>query len=189
MKISLNHSSIYKFERKFNNHSGDWREDKAPKNFIELWKDVSLRLILKDKGGNRHYVYHFVYPYLRLETSSKMRGHQKKGEIEDWDTFAHLYWSFKEISCRVCLLFLVFFGAKKRMAFKSLFFFSFLDYWILLIYLAIAQNRGKIHTKVIVNVSRGGRVSEVVLPRRRANDLLWGRVCLEDQRIGGNYTE
>ena len=43
--------NIYKFERKFNKHSG---ERKSPKEFIEISKDVSLRLILKEKGGNQH---------------------------------------------------------------------------------------------------------------------------------------
>lgn len=27
---------------------------------MEIWKDVSLRLCSKEKGGNWHYVYHFV---------------------------------------------------------------------------------------------------------------------------------
>ena len=30
------------------------RERKSPREFIEIWRDVSLRLILKDKGGNQY---------------------------------------------------------------------------------------------------------------------------------------
>ena len=30
-----------------------WRGRQSPREFLEIWKDVSLRLIVKDKGGNR----------------------------------------------------------------------------------------------------------------------------------------
>ena len=43
---------------------------------MEIWKNVSLRLILKDKGGNWHYVYQFVDPYLGVEISSKKEGNK-----------------------------------------------------------------------------------------------------------------
>ena len=41
-----------------------------------------MRLILKDKGGNRHDVYHFVDPDLGVEISSKTRGKQKKRALK-----------------------------------------------------------------------------------------------------------
>ena len=41
----------YTIQRKFNKHS---EETKPPKEFKEIWKDVSLRLILKGKGGKKH---------------------------------------------------------------------------------------------------------------------------------------
>ena len=47
------------FERKFNNHSGERereRERESPREFIKKWKNVFLRLILKDKGGNQDYL-------------------------------------------------------------------------------------------------------------------------------------
>ena len=40
---------------------------------------------------------------------------------------------------------------------------SSLDYWICLICLATAQNKKKIHSKDVVDVSRMGGVSELVL--------------------------
>ena len=43
-------------------------------------------------------------------------------EIEDWGTSEHLYWGPKKISCKACLVFYCFFGAK-RIAFKSSIFF------------------------------------------------------------------
>ena len=46
------HGGIEKFERKFKKHSGE--RDKALGSWcILVSKDVSLRLILKDKGGNQ----------------------------------------------------------------------------------------------------------------------------------------
>ena len=30
-----------------------WRERQSPREFIEIWKDVSLTLILKDKGSSQ----------------------------------------------------------------------------------------------------------------------------------------
>ena len=59
LKSFPNHGRIYRFARKFNKHS---EERQSPKQFIEIeiWEDASLRLILKTKGVNRYYVYHFV---------------------------------------------------------------------------------------------------------------------------------
>ena len=50
LKIFPTHGREQKFDRNFNKYSG---ERKSPREFIETWEDVSLRLILKDKGGNQ----------------------------------------------------------------------------------------------------------------------------------------
>ena len=47
---------MYRFQKKFNKNSGEER-DKAPRGPLKYVKDVSLRLILMDKGGNRLYVH------------------------------------------------------------------------------------------------------------------------------------
>ena len=39
----------YTSQWKFNKNSGE-----IPKEFKEIWKDVTLGLILKDKGGKKH---------------------------------------------------------------------------------------------------------------------------------------
>ena len=110
LKFFPNHGEIYRFERKFKKHSGE-----RVKEFIEIWKDVSLRLIFRDKGGNRHCFYHFVDPELGVKISLKKRATEKEGvEIEDWGTSAHLSWGFKKISCRACLLLYGFYGDKKE---------------------------------------------------------------------------
>ena len=41
----------YTSQRKFNKHSGE-----IPKEFKEIWKDVTPRLILKGKGGKKHWL-------------------------------------------------------------------------------------------------------------------------------------
>ena len=45
---------------------------------MEIWKDVSWRLILNDKGGNQHYIYHLVDLGLGFEIFSKKWDSQKK---------------------------------------------------------------------------------------------------------------
>ena len=50
LKIFPTVTGIQKFERKRNKLSG---ERQSPREFIKMQKDVSLRLILKDKGGNQ----------------------------------------------------------------------------------------------------------------------------------------
>ena len=47
----LPHMGEYKSQRKFSKHPG---ERQSPKEFKEMWEDVSLRLILKDKSGKQH---------------------------------------------------------------------------------------------------------------------------------------
>ena len=55
---------------------------KNPKEFMETWKNVSLRPTMKEKGGI-YTVYHFVdFNNLRAEISSKKRGQQKKSTLK-----------------------------------------------------------------------------------------------------------
>ena len=56
----------YTSEWKSNKHSG---ESESPEEFIEIWKDVSLRQILKDKCYTT--VYQFVNSNLGVEISLK----------------------------------------------------------------------------------------------------------------------
>ena len=47
----------------------------SPREFIELWKDVSLRLILNNKDGYQNcWFKHFVDSKLGVEISPKKRG-------------------------------------------------------------------------------------------------------------------
>ena len=74
VEIFPTHRGRYKFERKFNKYSG---ERESSKEFIEIWNDVSLRLILKDKDGI-YTVYHIGdFNNLRAEISSKKTWQQK----------------------------------------------------------------------------------------------------------------
>ena len=53
-------------------------ERQSPKKFIEIWKDVSLRLHLKDKVGNQQYAYDFlILIWGQVEVSLKKRRLQK----------------------------------------------------------------------------------------------------------------
>ena len=55
---------------------------KNPKEFMEMWKNVSLRPTMKEKGGI-YTVYHFVdFNNLRVEISSKKRRQQKKSALK-----------------------------------------------------------------------------------------------------------
>ena len=69
------------------------------------------------------FVYHFVDPNLRVEIVHKKEGEAKNGgldfEIGDTNISEHLYWGLKEISCRPCMFFLLFFFfGNKKVAFK-----------------------------------------------------------------------
>ena len=67
----------YTSEWKSNKHSG---ESESPEEFIEIWKDVSLRQILKDKCYTT--VYQFVNSNLGVEISLTRRKQQKKGMLK-----------------------------------------------------------------------------------------------------------
>ena len=59
-----------------------------------------------------------------------------------------------------------------------------------LIYLAMAQNRGRIHTKDFVEVSKGGGWLGNCSPWEGANDLPWKEeIVWETERVQGNYTD
>ena len=70
------------------------------------------------------FVYHFVYPDLRVDLRFKKEWTAENGsvgfEIEDIGTSVHWYWRFKKISSRACLLFITLL-VTKIIAFKSLF--------------------------------------------------------------------
>ena len=51
--LTENSTSILKREREKDRETERDRERESPREFIDVWKDVSLRLILKDKGGKR----------------------------------------------------------------------------------------------------------------------------------------
>ena len=59
----------HKSERKFNEHS----------EFKEIWKDVSLRLILEDRSNGR---YQFVASNLGFEVFLEKKEHLKKGVLK-----------------------------------------------------------------------------------------------------------
>ena len=94
---------------------------------MEIWEDVSLRLILKDKFGNLNCLFTtLLIMTLWLRYSLKKRQQQSewalllKQGVEA--TAAHLYWRLKKISCRACPLFSCFFLVTKlTIAFKSSF--------------------------------------------------------------------
>ena len=74
-----------------------WRLN--PKKFKEVWKNVSLTLILKDKGGKQH-----CSPICWFEPGSwdifEKEGTSEKGyvEIEDWGFSVHFVLKFQENS-------------------------------------------------------------------------------------------
>ena len=76
-------------------------------------KECTLRLILKDKGSNPG-----------VEIFLKMKEHQKKGALKQRIVapLYTLYWVFKKISCKVCLMFYCFLVIKRIL--KVLFSFN-----------------------------------------------------------------
>ena len=95
-----------------------WR-DKPHMSPKKIWQDTSLKLILKDQGGNRQYIcYHFVDLDLRVEIFFEKEWAGENGglnfEIGDIGTSAQVYWKLKKVSCKACLLcFFTFFSYKK----------------------------------------------------------------------------
>ena len=53
--------------------------EKDPKEFKEIWKDVSLRLILEDKNKRG---YHFVGSNLGIEIFLKKGAHHEQGMLK-----------------------------------------------------------------------------------------------------------
>ena len=104
---------------------------------------LALRLFLKDKGGGKqHCLMPFVGSNLGVETFLKKMEHQKRMRYDRG--LRHLCILCVEISRKsyekpVCLL-IVFWLYKE---FLKLYFLSFLNYWISLICLTMAQIRGK----------------------------------------------
>ena len=117
---------IYNFERISTSNLG---REINPKEFIEVWKDASLRLILKEKGRNQ-----LCLPWCWLQTGGwdilEKKGSTEKllNDIEDWSISAHWYLCSEKISCKTCLPFYCFF------------YFCF---WIFLFFLTMAQIPGQ----------------------------------------------
>ena len=131
---------------------------------IEIWNDVSLRLILKDKGFNRHYCLAICWSWV-WGIPKKERATEKEGaDIENWDTSAHLYWGFKKTSCRTWLL-LHFMGTNKRTTYESSIFL-----------LLICLEEGKV-------------LEVALLGRRQMTDLGEEKVYFWVRGVGENYTD
>ena len=81
---------------------------------------LALRLILKDKSGKQHCLIPFDGFNLGVEIFLKKREHQKRMR---WNRGLrhHLYWGFKKILCKACLLFNCFLVIKGIL--KALFYF------------------------------------------------------------------
>ena len=84
---------------------------------------LALRLMLKDKSGKQHSLIPFVGSNLRVEIFLKNSEHQKKKDaLKLWieASLYTLYWGFKKILCKPCLLcdcFLVIKGILKALSF------------------------------------------------------------------------
>ena len=97
------------------------------------------------------FVYHFVDPDLTVETFFEIdRGAENRVVdfgIGNIGTSACLYWIWKKISCKTCLLSYCFL-CQQKVAFKSslyqYFHYSIIEFRI----------EEKIHTKTVVDVSR-----------------------------------
>ena len=73
------HMVKYTSQRKFNRYSG---ERQCPKEFKDIGKDVSLRLILWRTRVVSNTVYHFVSCNMGVEIFLKKREHHKKGALK-----------------------------------------------------------------------------------------------------------
>ena len=105
-------------------------------------------------------------------------------KIEDWGTSAHLYWSFKKISCKACLIFHVILVTEKVIVSKSSIFLQTLIiefFWFAQLWLKMKEKR---HTKAFVDMSTRGGVLAAVLPGRGANNLPVGSRGLTGE-LGG----
>ena len=66
---------------------------------------LALRLILKDKCGKQHCL-PYVGSNLGVEIFLKRKEHQKRMRWNrGWGNLYTLYWGFRKILCKVCLLF------------------------------------------------------------------------------------
>ena len=87
---------------------------------------LALRLILKDKCGKQHCL-PYVGSNLGVEIFLKRKEHQKRMRWNrGWGNLYTLYWGFRKILCKVCLLFNCFLVIKGIL--KAL--FSFIP-WLL----------------------------------------------------------
>ena len=139
-------------------------------------------------------VYHFVDSKLRAEISSKKRGQQKMGALKWWIdapllTCIGASRKFYAKSIAFCYYYCFFWWPKTIASTSSIFFYPLIIgfFWFAKLWLKFEE---KIHTKVTVNVSRGGEGLEDVLHGSGANDLPWRRKGLPGgPREEWNYTD
>ena len=79
--------------RKFRKHSGG---RSSPKEFKEIWKEISLRLILKDKGGEQHCLPFSCFLPRGWDIFEKEGTSSGCVEIEDWSTSVYFVLGFQE---------------------------------------------------------------------------------------------
>ena len=145
------------------------------------------------------FVYYFVDPNPGVEIFFKKEGATEKGdadsEIGDWGTLAHLYCVMRKIHAEPVYFVIVFFSfsfffvflvtKKKNIFWKllGLYFHHLIIefFWVIQLQFEI---KGKIHTKTLVDVSRGGGAGTFgSCFARGANNLHEGRVCMRE--LGG----
>ena len=91
---------------------GFWREVK-PKEFIDIWKNVSLRQILKDKGGSDLIPWELRYPWKRGGNRNQGRWNRRLSHL------CTLALEFQKTFLQNLAFFNFFFGDKKRISSKS----------------------------------------------------------------------
>ena len=142
-------------------------------------------------------IYHFVGPALGVKILFEEEGQQNKETLilkqEIEIPAALLYRGVKKISCRACLLFYCVFGDQKGIVFKTSLdlcfhplIIEFFSYYELRF-----KTKEKIHTKAVVDVSRGktlGRESFGSHSALEENHLTGGEFTWGDCGwVGGNY--
>ena len=125
----------------------------AGKGFKEIWNDVSLRLILKDKDGKKHCL-PFVGSNLGVEIFFEKEGTSEKEcvKIEDWGTSVLFALWFQENSMQSLSAFLLFFTNKKNSE-SSVYFHSLIIEFLWLS--NYGSNSGKRYTLRLLSMCLG----------------------------------
>ena len=92
-KIFPIHVGIYKSEKI---KQAFWR-NKNPEDFKEIWKDVTLRVIVKDNGGKKHCLPICWFQTVGLDIFERA-SENACVEIEDWGFSVHFLLGFEENS-------------------------------------------------------------------------------------------